>query len=328
MAGDQDAERVATFCPLCVSRCGAQATVSDGRLVALHPDPAHPTGQALCVKGKAAPELVYHPERLLHPLRRTTAKGSAEPGWQRISWDEALDTVAARLRALARRARSRVGRVRLHLPVDLGDVGRRRLADAAAARLRQPEPVRLHGAVRLGPLPRVAVHLRRPGAGQLHARSRARRLHPVLGLQPVGRAARRTRRPRPPRSAAAPAWSSSTRGGPAWRARRTTGCGCVRARTRRWRSRSRMCMIEHGWFDADFVRRWTNAPLLVRATPAAYCAPTSCGGGGSRRTTWPGTRPPASRSAYDPALTGRYEVGEARARACPGPARSRRPPGR
>ena len=69
MAGDQDAERVATFCPLCVSRCGAQATVSDGHLVAMHPDPAHPTGQALCVKGKAAPELVHHPERLLHPMQ-------------------------------------------------------------------------------------------------------------------------------------------------------------------------------------------------------------------------------------------------------------------
>ena len=102
MAGDQDAERVATFCPLCVSRCGAQATVSDGHLVALHPDPAHPTGAALCVKGRAAPELVHHSERLLHPLRRTTPKGSVEPGWQRIGWDEALDTVAARLRALAR----------------------------------------------------------------------------------------------------------------------------------------------------------------------------------------------------------------------------------
>ena len=77
MAGDQDAERVATFCPLCVSRCGAHATVSDGHLVALHPDPSHPTGEALCVKGKAAPELVHHPERLLYPLRRTNPKGSA-----------------------------------------------------------------------------------------------------------------------------------------------------------------------------------------------------------------------------------------------------------
>jgi anaerobic selenocysteine-containing dehydrogenase len=92
---------VPTFCPLCVSRCGATATVEDGRFVALGPDPAHPTGQAVCVKGKAAPEIVYHAERLLHPLRRTAPKGAADPGWQRISWDEALDEVAARLTELA-----------------------------------------------------------------------------------------------------------------------------------------------------------------------------------------------------------------------------------
>ena len=98
---DGDARQVATFCPLCVSRCGAQATVVDGRLTALQPNPAHPTGRALCVKGKAAPEIVYHRERLLHPLKRTNPKGAADPGWQRVNWDEALDTIAARLLALA-----------------------------------------------------------------------------------------------------------------------------------------------------------------------------------------------------------------------------------
>jgi anaerobic selenocysteine-containing dehydrogenase len=86
---------------LCVSRCGARAEVDDGTLIALHPDPSHPTGKAICLKGKAAPEIVYHRSRLLHPLRRTTPKDAAEPGWERITWDEALDTVAARLRAAA-----------------------------------------------------------------------------------------------------------------------------------------------------------------------------------------------------------------------------------
>ncbi len=95
------ADPVPTFCPLCVSRCGARADVSDGTLLALHPDPSHPTGQAICVKGKAAPEIVYHPSRLLHPLRRTRPKGAADPGWERISWDEALDAVAERLQAAA-----------------------------------------------------------------------------------------------------------------------------------------------------------------------------------------------------------------------------------
>jgi anaerobic selenocysteine-containing dehydrogenase len=104
LAVDPAAEyrEVATFCPLCVSRCGARATVVDGTLLALRPDPSHPTGSALCVKGKAAPELVAHPDRLEHPLRRTTAKGATVPGWQRISWDEALGEIAERLQTIAR----------------------------------------------------------------------------------------------------------------------------------------------------------------------------------------------------------------------------------
>jgi len=92
---------VPTFCPLCVSRCGARADVSDGTLLALHPDPSHPTGKAICLKGKAAPEIVYHRSRLFHSLRRTRPKGVAEPEWERITWDEALDTVAERLQAAA-----------------------------------------------------------------------------------------------------------------------------------------------------------------------------------------------------------------------------------
>src|SRR5690606_37263737 len=63
--------------------------------------PSHPTGQALCAKGRAAPELVYHPDRLLYPLKRTRPKGDPDPGWQRISWDEALDLTASNLRRLA-----------------------------------------------------------------------------------------------------------------------------------------------------------------------------------------------------------------------------------
>ena len=93
---------VPTFCPLCVSRCGAIATVSDETLVAMRPDPEHPTGQAICVKGKAAPEIVHHRDRLLYPMKRTNPKGAPDPGWQRITWDEALDIVAARLGELAR----------------------------------------------------------------------------------------------------------------------------------------------------------------------------------------------------------------------------------
>jgi anaerobic selenocysteine-containing dehydrogenase len=93
---------VPTFCPLCVSRCGATATVADGVLTSLRPDPTHPTGAALCVKGKAAPELVAHRDRLTHPLRRTQPKGAPDPGWEPITWDEALGTAARKLNELAR----------------------------------------------------------------------------------------------------------------------------------------------------------------------------------------------------------------------------------
>jgi anaerobic selenocysteine-containing dehydrogenase len=94
-------ESIPTYCPLCVSRCGARADVEAGTLLALHPDPSHPTGKAICLKGKAAPEIVYHESRLLHPMRRTTPKGAADPGWEPITWDEALDAVAVRLEAAA-----------------------------------------------------------------------------------------------------------------------------------------------------------------------------------------------------------------------------------
>src|SRR5688500_7631908 len=94
-------ERIPCYCALCISRCGAVAVVEDGRFTTLEPDPSHPTGQALCAKGRAAPELVAHPDRLLYPLKRTRPKGDPDPGWQRIGWDEALDLTAANLRRLA-----------------------------------------------------------------------------------------------------------------------------------------------------------------------------------------------------------------------------------
>src|SRR5690348_17827157 len=94
-------QHVHGYCGLCIARCGSVAVVQDGRFIRLEPDPAHPTGQALCAKGRAAPELVYHPERLTHPLRRTRPKGAADPGWERISWDEALDLTAGAMKRAA-----------------------------------------------------------------------------------------------------------------------------------------------------------------------------------------------------------------------------------
>ena len=94
-------QRIHGYCALCTARCGTIAVVEDGRFTRLEPDPTHPTGQALCAKGRAAPELVYHKERLTHPLRRTRPKGDPDPGWERISWDEALDLTAAAMQRIA-----------------------------------------------------------------------------------------------------------------------------------------------------------------------------------------------------------------------------------
>src|SRR6478672_5173207 len=102
LADKQSVERIPGYCAMCVSRCGSIAVVENGRFVALEPDPSHPTGKALCAKGRAAPELVYSSERLLYPLKRTRPKGDSDPGWQRISWDEALGLVADRLSEIER----------------------------------------------------------------------------------------------------------------------------------------------------------------------------------------------------------------------------------
>ena len=85
-----------TYCAMCISRCGVVATVDDGILKNVNADPAHPNG-CICVKGTAAPEIVYSPDRLRTPMKRTRPKGETDPGWVPITWDEAMDQMASRL---------------------------------------------------------------------------------------------------------------------------------------------------------------------------------------------------------------------------------------
>jgi len=87
----------------CPDTCAWQVEVEDGRAVALRGDPAHPfTRGGLCAKVDRYPELVYHPDRVLHPLRRVGAKG--EGRFERVTWEAALDAIAARLRDVAARS--------------------------------------------------------------------------------------------------------------------------------------------------------------------------------------------------------------------------------
>ena len=92
--------KVRGYCALCTAHCATIATVENGRVTRLDPDHDHPNGGVICVKGKAAPELVYNTDRLNYPLKRTRPKGDPDPAWQRVSWDEALDDIAQRLIAI------------------------------------------------------------------------------------------------------------------------------------------------------------------------------------------------------------------------------------
>ncbi|HYJ99648.1 MAG TPA: molybdopterin-dependent oxidoreductase, partial [Burkholderiaceae bacterium] len=87
----------------CPDTCALRITVQDGRVVKVQGDPDHPpTHGALCTKVSRYAERTHHPERVLHPLKRVGPKGSGQ--FARIGWDEALDTVASRLREIAERA--------------------------------------------------------------------------------------------------------------------------------------------------------------------------------------------------------------------------------
>jgi anaerobic selenocysteine-containing dehydrogenase len=94
---------VRAVCPHdCPDTCAMRVTVEDGVAVRVQGDPDHPpTHGALCTKVARYTERVYHPERLLHPLRRVGAKGSGR--FEAIGWDEALDAIAARLAGIAAR---------------------------------------------------------------------------------------------------------------------------------------------------------------------------------------------------------------------------------
>ena len=81
---------------MCTSRCGVLATVEDGILTQVNADPDHPNG-CICVKGTAAPEIVYSPDRLQYPMVRSRPKGDPNPGWVRITWEQALNLAALRL---------------------------------------------------------------------------------------------------------------------------------------------------------------------------------------------------------------------------------------
>ena len=87
----------------CPDTCSLLTTVAKGVALKVQGNPAHPqTGGVLCTKVSRYTERVYHPERLLYPLKRTGPKGGGQ--FERVSWDSALSDIAARLKTIAARA--------------------------------------------------------------------------------------------------------------------------------------------------------------------------------------------------------------------------------
>jgi anaerobic selenocysteine-containing dehydrogenase len=93
--------QVRATCPHdCPDTCALLITVEDGVATEVKGDPDHPTtAGVLCTKVSRYAERTYHPDRLLHPMRRVGKKGEGK--FERISWDEAIDTIATRLSAIA-----------------------------------------------------------------------------------------------------------------------------------------------------------------------------------------------------------------------------------
>ncbi len=96
-------QQVRGACPHdCPDTCALVTTVTDGVATRVQGNPAHrPTDGVLCAKVSRYVERTYHPERLLTPLRRVGPKGSGR--FEPVGWDQALDDIAARLKAIAAR---------------------------------------------------------------------------------------------------------------------------------------------------------------------------------------------------------------------------------
>jgi anaerobic selenocysteine-containing dehydrogenase len=92
-----DTVKVRTYCAQCYNNCPVIAYVERGRFVRVTADTDHPYHRPLCPKGLAGPELVYSSSRLTTPLKRTNPKTSHDPGWARISWEEALQHTTSEL---------------------------------------------------------------------------------------------------------------------------------------------------------------------------------------------------------------------------------------
>lgn len=91
-------EEKVTYCRICEPLCGMLATVEDGEVTKLRPDPEHPLSKGFaCPKGIAMTEIQNDPDRVTHPLRRRS-----DGSFEQVSWEQALDAIGERLGAIKR----------------------------------------------------------------------------------------------------------------------------------------------------------------------------------------------------------------------------------
>ena len=87
---------ICTSCRACISNCAVKVTVRDGRVIRIEGDPIDPMSKGrICSKGGVGIQALYHPNRLKYPMKRVGERGTNN--WERISWEEALDTIADKL---------------------------------------------------------------------------------------------------------------------------------------------------------------------------------------------------------------------------------------
>jgi anaerobic selenocysteine-containing dehydrogenase len=91
-----------SYCAICGCGCDALVFEKDGKVIKVEGDPSSPINTGtLCCKGLASKEQLYHRDRLLYPMKRIGKRGGGH--WQRISWDEALETAVRRFNEIEKK---------------------------------------------------------------------------------------------------------------------------------------------------------------------------------------------------------------------------------
>jgi len=85
-------------CHDCGGRCVLRAHIKNGKIIRFETDNGEEPQIRACMRGRAYRQRVYHPDRLKYPLRRIGERGKGK--FERISWDEALEEVASKLKEI------------------------------------------------------------------------------------------------------------------------------------------------------------------------------------------------------------------------------------